>query len=530
MKQGYFVLSLDFEGLWGSVGGHTEAQLQAFAERVQKNPVVINRLLVLFEKYNIHCTWAVVGAMLCKNKEEVLAMLDKDVSYPVWGISMKKYVDNITDNEVYFFSDLIRKVKNTPHQEVGSHTFSHFYANELGVTVEQLRQEMELSRKVLDELGVEARTLIMPRNQVEGLDDSVLKETGFSVVRGRAGGPLRPKMVKKVLNFSDAYFPLIKRTYQLNEIGKEAPQNVKASILFRPYFKKLGLLEPMKLWRIKLAMRRAAKRRECFHLWFHPHNVANNIDRNFATLERIFEYYAALNTKYGFQSVTMEECAEVAKNCEIKKSRMSLYGLAHKVQAGLPWLWEIVEWGNATLFSWQHRKELKGMSELLKKHCERFTVSEVCVEDAEKLAIFFKEQPEEAFEFFKPHEFNVKSLAKLAKRKSFLMFKVTDGEEIVGYFFLRCFANGNAFKGRMVDYRRRNQGIAKLMGNVINDVVLTLGLKLFTTISPENYSSLASTKAVNDIKIVRTLENGYYYIECTPKKPAGGGATLPVKS
>ena len=98
------------------------------------------------------------------------------------------------------------------------------------------------------------------------------------------------------------------------------------------------------------------------------------------------------------------------------------------------------------------------------------------------------------------------------------MYKVTDGDEIVGYFFLRCFSNGNAFKGRMVDYRRRNQGIAKLMGNVINDVVLHLGLRLFTTISPENYSSLASTKAVNDIKIVRTLENGYYYIECTPKK------------
>ena len=138
--------------------------------------------------------------------------------------------------------------------------------------------------------------------------------------------------------------------------------------------------------------------------------------------------------------------------------------------------------------------------------------------DAERLECFFAAQPEEAFKFFKPHGFDAKSLKKLAKRKSFLMYKVTDGDEIVGYFFLRCFSNGNAFKGRMVDYRRRNQGIAKLMGNVINDVVLHLGLRLFTTISPENYSSLASTKAVNDIKIVRTLENGYYYIECTPKK------------
>ena len=70
----------------------------------------------------------------------------------------------------------------------------------------------------------------------------------------------------------------------------------------------------------------------------------------------------------------------------------------------------------------------------------------------------------------------------------------------------------------MVDYRQRNRGIAKLMGIAINRVATYLGMRIFTTISPENYASLASTKAVNDIKIVKTLENGYYYIECTPKK------------
>ena len=178
----------------------------------------------------------------------------------------------------------------------------------------------------------------------------------------------------------------------------------------------------------------------------------------------------------------------------------------------------MVEYGNAMVFSIQHHRGLKSMLPLLEKYDNRFTVREVERKDVEKLSVFFSEQPEAAYTFFKPHGFDAKSLSKLVKRKSFLMYKVAEGDEIVGYFFLRCFANGNAFKGRMVDYRRRNQGIAKLMGNVINDVVLHLGLRLFTTISPENYSSLASTKAVHDIKIVRTLENGYYYIECSPKK------------
>ena len=197
---------------------------------------------------------------------------------------------------------------------------------------------------------------------------------------------------------------------------------------------------------------------------------------------------------------------------------MSLYRIAHQLQEKMPWIWDMVEWGNAIVFSIQHHRGLKRMLPLLEKYDGRFIVRKVDQKDVDKLTVFFSEQPEEAYTFFKPHGFDAKSLLKLVRRKSFLMFKVLDDDEIVGYFFLRCFANGNSFKGRIVDYRRRNQGIAKLMGNIINDVVLSLNLRLFTTISPDNYASLASTKAVNEVKIVRTLENGYYYIECTPKK------------
>ena len=195
-----------------------------------------------------------------------------------------------------------------------------------------------------------------------------------------------------------------------------------------------------------------------------------------------------------------------------------LYEVTHFVQDKMPWAWDIIEWGNSEVFALQHRKGLKELPSLLEKYTDKFCVTIANIDDSVAMERFFAEQPEEAFKFFKPHGFDRESIEKIIIRKSFLMFLVKDGEEIVGYFFLRCFANGNAFKGRIVDARRRNQGIAKLMGNVINDIVLHLGLKLFTTISPENYSSLASTKAVNDIKIVRTLENGYYYIECTPKK------------
>ena len=188
-----------------------------------------------------------------------------------------------------------------------------------------------------------------------------------------------------------------------------------------------------------------------------------------------------------------------------------LYEVAHFVKDKFSFIWNAVEWGNET--------GLKDIPEILRKvSSDTLTVRETKDSDVSALVTFFAEQPEEAYTFFKPHGFDEKSLKKVLRNKSFMTFVVTEGDLIVGYFFLRSFVNGKCFKGRMVDYRQRGKGIAKFMGIAINNIAMHLGMKIFTTISPENYASLASTKAVNDIRIVKTLGNGYYYIECTPKK------------
>lgn len=196
-----------------------------------------------------------------------------------------------------------------------------------------------------------------------------------------------------------------------------------------------------------------------------------------------------------------------------------LYEVAHFVKDKLGFLWDVVEWGNETIFALQHKKGMRDIPEILREvSTETLAVRQTKESDLIALVTFFAEQPEDAYKFFKPHGFDEKSLKQVLCNKSFLTFVVTEGDLIVGYFFLRSFVNGKCFKGRMVDYRQRNKGIAKFMGIAINNVATHLGMRIYTTISPENYASLASTKAVNDIKIIKTLENGYYYIECTPKK------------
>ena len=57
-------------------------------------------------------------------------------------------------------------------------------------------------------------------------------------------------------------------------------------------------------------MKKAAKLGKVFHLWWHPHNIGKNTDKNIRQLEELFQYYKVLEEKYSFKSQTMYEFAE----------------------------------------------------------------------------------------------------------------------------------------------------------------------------------------------------------------------------
>ena len=194
-----------------------------------------------------------------------------------------------------------------------------------------------------------------------------------------------------------------------------------------------------------------------------------------------------------------------------------LYKLAHILLDKFGFLCNIIEWCNAFVFSLTHKSALKKIPGILQECCGQFTLRMAAPADATSLATFFAEQPEEAFKFFKPHAFDEKTLSNIIRNKAFLTFLVLDGEKIVGYFFLRCFVNGKCFKGYMVADSYRGKGIAKLEGIAMNKVNEILGLRMFGSISPENTASMAVAKAVNEVKILQTLENGDFYVEFLPK-------------
>ena len=196
---------------------------------------------------------------------------------------------------------------------------------------------------------------------------------------------------------------------------------------------------------------------------------------------------------------------------------IDLYGFAHYLRKKMPFIWDILELMNDILFTLFYSQRLRTIPETLKKNSGDIVFRYATINDIDNLKSFFDSQPEESYKFFQPHAFDKNTLTKLCKQKAFLMFIVEKKEHIVGYFFFRCSFTAKAFRGRIVDVNSRNQGIGKKMALCMNDIIKVLRFRQFATISPENYASLESVKAVNNIRIIKTIENGYYYIETLPK-------------
>lgn len=182
-------------------------------------------------------------------------------------------------------------------------------------------------------------------------------------------------------------------------------------------------------------------------------------------------------------------------------------------------LWELITWGNGMVFSVLYGKRFERVIKdvLREEQTGELVYRKLIQKDIEQLLLFFQHQPETAFTFFKPHPFDEKNICRLLRNRSFLMFGVFAEEEMVGYFFLRCFVNKSAFRGKIVDVGYRGRGIAKTMGKILSEICFRSKFRLFATISKDNYGSLASSKAVNEIRIIKKLPDDYLYVEYLKK-------------
>lgn len=321
---GALVISLDYELMWGMID---VAKKDGYGQTNIKNvPEVIKRMLMLFDKYGIHATFATVGMIMYKDRDDLLSDIPSIVpSYadPSKSPYERNYIQNIKpeENALFFQKNMIKKLKKKENVEIGTQTFCHYYCWEEGQTVKQFDIDLDKALHVAMKQDVNQKSIVFPRNQCSKEYLAVCARHGITSYRGNAkkyfGQPRSrfQEIKNRICRFADAYFNIGgNTTIAYTSINMyEKPLNLRASRMLRPYSPKLSLLEGLRLRRIKKEMLCAAKKGEMYHLWWHPHNFGANMTKNFAFLEEVCKYYHYLNQEYGFKSYTMTEMYKLLK-------------------------------------------------------------------------------------------------------------------------------------------------------------------------------------------------------------------------
>ena len=322
-QNGAFVISLDFELMWGGIDHNT---IDTYGKNIEGAREIIPKLLSFFRKHEIHATWGAVGLLANDGIQNCITGKPKHIpQYEDSNLSTYEHYNEIKAGEerYYFAPDLLREIANTPYQEIGSHTYSHYYCNEQGQTAEDFREDLMRAREVLHPYNENVCSLILPRNQVNREYDYILSEQGFLNYRGCERmwiyEPTSQKSynsyLRKILRLVDCYINVSGHNcYGYSEIKRDNGLNdIRSSRFLRPYSRKLSILEPLRLNRIKGQMSYAARHNMIFHLWWHPHNFGTNQRKNLRNLSHIVRHYEYLRERYGMKSLNMAEVGEIVK-------------------------------------------------------------------------------------------------------------------------------------------------------------------------------------------------------------------------
>ena len=313
-RKGCLITSLDFELYWGVCASRSLSQ---YKDNITGGRTAIPELLALFERHGIHATWAAVGFIFAENAgdaERYFPAASERPSYDDKAASSYRCFAGLEKGEAradcFFAPSLIGTIAECEGQEIGSHTFSHYYCRESGQTAAQFRADLKAAGEIARDKGFAVSTLVFPRNQSEPEYVRAAADAGFTAFRGEENDWIhnRVSFLRRMLNLTDVYLPLTGQGGFIPE-KEYGIWNITGSRMYKPYFRPLAFLERLKLRRIKKQMLHAAKKRLAFHLWWHPHNIGVMTEFHLKQLEEIFAYFDELKEKYGMTSMNIREAA-----------------------------------------------------------------------------------------------------------------------------------------------------------------------------------------------------------------------------
>lgn len=308
--QGTLVISLDFELLWGVFD---KVDWTKKFEYFNNTREAIPKVLQLFEKHEISCTWATVGMLYNRNWDEWNANIpDILPNYNEQKLSAYHFGKSIQSKEtekLCFAPKLIKQIVNTPGQEIGTHTYSHYYCLEPGQEINSFKIDLEKCIQLAEKENIGLKSLVFPRNQFNNNYLEICSKLGVTNIRSNPDNwywrdTQKDTLAQKIFRTGDAYIGRNNKSYKE---GKRLPTGVvsqKASRLFRPHSGRV-ILDTLRLKRIKTEMETAARKNEIYHLWWHPHNFGDNPVKSLQELQELCKYYKKLQARFGMRSFNM---------------------------------------------------------------------------------------------------------------------------------------------------------------------------------------------------------------------------------
>lgn len=188
------------------------------------------------------------------------------------------------------------------------------------------------------------------------------------------------------------------------------------------------------------------------------------------------------------------------------------------IKQNIPILWRVIEGVNGLLFRFLYRRRMliEASKAIAAETLPNFRFSVLDSSNSASLAELLSEQPPERLAYFNPHGLDLASIKRQSRNPAFLMFGVFSNGKLVGYFFLRCFANCRCFVGRVIDYRFDRLGIGRAMNRIMYQTAWNSGFRVFTTVSKANDMVIRSHSRNPSAKVLKELSNNYLLIEFLP--------------
>jgi hypothetical protein len=321
-SKGIFTLSIDTELAWG---GFDRPDREARWAMEENSRAVIQRLLDLFARYDIAATWALVGHLFLDRCRRIDGHTHPEMPRPrhAWFTGDWYGLDPATDIErspLWYGTDIVRQLLEAePRQEIASHSFAHIIFADPGCSAAAAEADLEACVDVAREWGLELRSFVYPRNRVG--HQAALGRCGFRCYRG--ADPVRysrwPRPLRRLAHYMEDLLALPPPTVQPVRDGDL--WNIPGSLMLQGMDGVRALIPAAcRTQRCMAGLRRAVERRDLFHLWFHPANLAIRMDRMIEALDPVLAAAAAARDRGDLEILTMGSLAMRMEQSELSHS------------------------------------------------------------------------------------------------------------------------------------------------------------------------------------------------------------------